>query len=320
MIKRTNLFTVIFLLISIMFSDSAFAGGGGKGGGGGRSSRPSYYSFEDLRSGISRQSFIFANDNKPVEALVPLGYFPVCAATASKKSAVIYRVSSDPAKFGIQSFKVMTAWNDSKIILFDWNKLILLGGRRCDLIFTRGNGKAAELVKRFSNWTHVAIVDDVYNRTVFESTPDTGVKTNKTDYTWRDLTYFTCKKIKLNNNPQRIINYADLDRALDIAKQTFAGKPYFPKVSIFEDLISGFVLRWSDKYDKSSMYCSKLVYNTFKDLVDFDTNRTKVDNYILKEGSGGGPFFAWIGISPDDIYFSDALEYDFCYSDNVLNL
>jgi hypothetical protein len=321
MLRKINHVLILILSFVLIVSTASIAGGGGKGGGGSSEPEPQYYSLEDLRRALSYQRFYFANENKPTEALVNLGYFPVCAASTDKKYSIVSMVSSNPAQYGVNSFKISSNWNDSNIIVFDWNKFKSLGGMKCDLIFTRGTGIGAEVVKRFSNWTHVAIVNDVDDKSVFESTPDTGVRVNKTTDTWKDITYFTCKRIKRENNPQRPLTYGELEYALQRAKSEYGDKkPYIPSVSTVFDIIGGYLLKWCDKNNMESIYCSKLVYITFKDLVNFDTNRTKVDNAVLKEGAWAAPMFSWIGISPDDIYFSNMLDYDFSYSDNVLYL
>lgn len=315
--KRTMTLTIMMILL-LMPAGNSFAGGGGKGGGD-DPPRPAYYSFEDLRSGISREQFYFANSNRPPEALVDLGYTPFYPASAAKRASLKKIVSVDPTKYGVNLYRIMSNWNDSIIINFEWDRFRSEGGMKGDLIFTRGNGKAGDFVKRFSNWTHVAIVYNATDRTVFESTPNTGVKVNNTapntpPYTspgWSGITYFTCKNIKLERPV--IIS------AVDNAVHAYSDLPYFPKVSSALDMIL-FLQRWSDDNNLESMYCSKLVYNTFKDHVNFDSNNTHVLNSSLQDKAPGAPFFAWLGISPDDIYYSAPLNYDFCYSPNLLQL
>jgi hypothetical protein len=313
MFKRFN-FTFIFVVFFILFSCASFAGGGGGGSGKGGSmdSRPLYYSFEDLREALRVEHFYFANINKPMNALVNLGFFPPFTACGPDFTVVSSAVLSDPSKYRIDSAYIMGEWDDSLEIPFDatvWQRFQTEGGNRGDLIFTRGNSKANNLVKMFSHWNHVAIVDNIFEQKVFESTPSGGVDVNKTNETWGKVTYYTCKRIVA-------LTYEQTQNALDSAKMVYRDKPYFPTISTTLSR-AYFLYRWCDKDDMSSMYCSKLVYHTFKPYISLDSNNTSTFNSDLQEKALGAPMFAWIGISPDDIYYSDALGADFCYSPNV---
>ncbi|MFC1767048.1 YiiX/YebB-like N1pC/P60 family cysteine hydrolase [Candidatus Margulisiibacteriota bacterium] len=313
MFKRLNV-TFIVVMLLMLFSCASFAGGGG-GKGGSLDSRPLYYSFEDLREALRVEYFYFANINKPLNALVNLGFFPPFTACGSDFTVVSSTILLDPSKYRVDTAYIMGGWDDSVEIPFDvaaWQRFQTESGNRGDLIFTRGNSTANNLVKMFSNWNHVAIVDSISEQKVFESTPSGGVDVNKTNETWGDVTYYTCKKIVT-------LTYSQVMNALDSAEMVYKGKPYFPTVSTMLER-AYFLYRWCDKDDMSSMYCSKLVYHAFKPYISLDSNNTSTFNSNLQEKALGAPMFAWIGVSPDDIYYSDALGPDFCYSPNVSTL
>jgi len=275
--------------------------------------KPKHYTFEDLRGGMRNEQFYFANANKPALAKVDLGFFPIGVASLRSRMAVVPRVYYNPGKYRAKKVKVYSRWNDRNHISFDWNKFKNQGGRRGDLVFLRATGKWPSVIKAFSNWTHVAFVEDFFYKEVFESLPGTGVDINWAPATWTNLTYYTTKRIA-------DLSYNQVRKALDWAKNTYRGLPYFPKVKISAGL-SAFLYRWSNKDDMASMYCSKLVYNTLKKApysdVNFDTNNTCTFNDKMQDKSPGAPIFGWVGISPDDIYYSDSLGADFCYSNNV---
>lgn len=300
---------LLAITLLIFLSSISFAGGGG-GKGGSRSSGPQYYSFEDLRSQIRNELFYYENANKPQNALVSLGsylQYPLCAAANAKISS---KIALQPTKYQIDSMVAYANWNDCVEIAIDWGRVAQTTGKG-DLIFSRGNGKAPDFVKYFSNWTHVAIVDNPLNCMVFESTPDTNVKVNDAKRLWSHITYYTCKIVET-------VPYSYRVYLLEEAKYKYAGLPYYPRISTASDIFT-FVYRWSDKEDMSSMYCSKLVYHTFKPNINLDSGRTSIQNPRYQKASGSF-LFSWIGVSPDDIYYSPSLGTDFSYSPNIMYL
>ena len=325
MAKRLNIILFFILTLLLLCPGSSFAGGGGGKGGGDDSggSGPKYYSYEDLRNALKKQTFFFANYYRPPEAKVALGYYPYYCATCGSTNKLTSLANRNPARMGVNNLTISANWNDSIETTFNWNQFYAANGPNpCTLIFLRGNGSGSDVVKIFSEWSHVAIVDDPRNCLVFESSPDTNVHINYAPSTWKHITYYTCKNIKTANNPVKPVTIGQLTIALRDAENKFLDIPYFPQVQTVFDLLGGFVLKWCDKNDQSSMYCSKLVYNTFKGFVDFDTKLTGVDNNIIGDSSRpiAAGFFGWFGISPGDIYYSPSLDYDFCYSGNMLYL
>ncbi len=331
MAKKMNIVLLFIMTLLLLSPSASFAGGGGGGiciiGGGGDdgggSSGPQYYSYEDLRNALKQQTFVFSNVNKPREALVALGYYPYYCATCGSTKKLTTLANNNPGRMGVNNLTICANWNDNIETTFDWNKFNATNGTDpCTLVFLRGNGSGSDIVKIFSEWTHVAIVDDPNGYKIFEALPDGGSRVNYAPDTWKHITYYSCKKIKTANNPLKPVTLDQIKTALKAAEVKYDGTPYFPQVQTIFDLLGNFVLRWCDKNDQSSMYCSKLVYNTFKGLVDFDTKLTGVDSNIIGDSSRpiGSTYFAWFGISPGDIYYSPSLDYDFCYSLNMLDL
>ncbi|OGC21651.1 hypothetical protein A2291_06040 [candidate division WOR-1 bacterium RIFOXYB2_FULL_42_35] len=314
--KRKIIVTLILSAVLVQAA-MAFSFTGSTAGGGGKFSPPPpppNYSFEDLRRGLRNEDFFFSNYNQPYYAKVDLGFFPVAAAAAEKRDRVVPKLQANASSYRVKQAKAYSSWNDNTRVTFDWNKFRQEGGMRGDLILLRAQGKGPELVKIISNWTHIAIVDDIsYNR-VFESMPEGGVARNYAPSSWgNNISYFTCKKIQT-------ASYENIWNALNWAINNYQGKPYYPQISARAGLIT-LVEKWSNKDDVGSMYCSKLVYNTFKKSpymsVNLDSNNTGVFNSQIQDRSWGAPGFSWIGVSPDDIYYSDQLGADFAYSANL---
>jgi hypothetical protein len=273
--------------------------------------QPTYYSLSDLRAALKNQTFYFANLNRPIYAGVNLGAIPIYAASANKRARLSATLRSNPLKYRVRTSNIYGGWNDTYAIDFDWNRFYNEGGETGDLIFTRSNFTGADIVKIFSNWTHVAIAFDWHIKQVFESTPDTGVDLNYTSSSWGKVCYYTCKKIVTVDRPT-IVN------ALNQAISLYRYKLYFPNILVSSGNES-MLTKWSDKYDLDSMYCSKLVYHTYRNIVDLDTNNTSVYSPFLMDRTPAAPAFSWIGVSPDDLYYSSCLGPDFCYSNNLLN-
>lgn len=286
-----------------------YCGSGGSGG----YVPPAYYTAEDLRSALRNEYFYFQNDSKPTNAKVALGTSFVYPAGTTKANQMTTLVSSNKTLY-----KVSTAgtdpWNDSVLMRFDWTGFRSYPGRVGDLIFTRANFPGADIVKFFSGWTHVAMAYDIPNGKVFDSMLFGGVKVRNTSTEWgSSISYYTCKRI----TP---LNPAVAEQCVKNAVGYWMNKPYIP--SVLTSATPGqFMLKWSDKNDMSSMYCSKLVYHTFKDFVDLDSGRTAApkNTAIQRTASGSRPF-AWIGVSPDNLYYSAAMGPDFGFSSNIVYL
>jgi hypothetical protein len=303
--KNTARFLICITLLILYLCSASYANG--KGGGGG--SKPRYYSFEDLRSKMKGYTFRFENASKPSSAMASLSYYLDYPMVASKNSKIKTAVAATPTKYNADGMHLSANWNDAVETQINWNdfKNTLEG----DILFTRGNGKLPDFVKIFSNWTHVGIVYNPSLLSVFESTLDTGVNLNYAPKTNTNVTYYTFRRVET-------VPYSFRQNLVEVAKDRFKGIPYLPKVDVSEPILN-FILKWCNKDDMSSMYCSKLVYNTFKPYINMDTERTVVDSFDLGRPIGGF-FFSWIGVSPDDIYYSPGLGSDFYFSKNMYNL
>lgn len=105
---------------------------------------------------------------------------------------------------------------------------------------------------------------------------------------------------------------SEISGAVESAKNKWANsKRYWPEyrkqdIDIFEWFHS-----WADKASMTSMFCFKLVYNTFLQInVDLDSDRTTFSSAAAFWGPNS--YFdsgtrAFIGVTGDDIYFSDQL-------------
>jgi hypothetical protein len=307
------------IIIAAMFLPCLLGGAFamGSGGSGSVSNTPAYYSLEDLRSGLANQQWFFENTNKPPMAKVDLGSQPLYPASSQKRAGTTATVNANPAKYRVKASRTVCNWVDLAVLDFDWDGFRRAGGQRGDLAFLRANGTGPDLVKIFSNWTHVAMVDDPSSKYVFESTVGgsggipSGVSSNFAPTSWGKVNYYTCKRIQTITNGR-------VCALIDAAKRKWTKLPYFPQVSTATDLMT-FLYRWSDKNDLSSMYCGKLVYNTFKSDINFDTNNTCTFSSQLQETSGAD-LFSWIGVAPDDIYYASDLGADFNYSTNLTKL
>lgn len=277
--------------------------------------KPKTYSINDLIDELSGDTWITDGWYKPADALARLDYAPVCASyTSAKKKSIAKALLATPKyKNKSRIFSTNVDWTKKTTFAFDWDKYWDKSwGRKGDLIFTRGTGTAAEIVKRLSHWTHVAFVYD--KGQVFEATPNTGVDVNCTDDTWKStLTHYTCKRLKG-------VSYYDADRIVDWGISIYRYRPYIPSLSIAAYSPADFALKWSNKYDMASIYCSKLVYLCYKFnpfvQKDLDTGITgcySKSTLVEDERPWTASVFNWIGVSPDDIYYSDELGPDFCH-------
>jgi hypothetical protein len=318
MIKKMNI-VLVFVIASLLLSpDRSFANlsGGGlfaspnRGGGSRGGAAPQYHSFEDLRDYLrDRERFHFENSNKPANALVSLGYYMSYPAYAAANAQISSQIKANPSKYKIDSSHIYSNWREGQKSIFDWNKYrndLCVG----DLVFTRGDDKLNNLAKFFSNWTHVVIVSNPESNLIFDSTLDSGVQEHKVADQWQGFGYFTCKRI--DGMP-----YGEKYLAVQRGIAKYKGLPYLPKIETAVDIFT-FVSKWCDKNDKSSMYCSKLVYNVLNPYMSIDTRRTSVDeNSRLRDTAPGNYFFSWIGVSPDNVYYSTSLSPDFDFSGNI---
>ncbi|OGI11207.1 MAG: hypothetical protein A2X41_03690 [Candidatus Margulisbacteria bacterium GWE2_39_32] len=96
----------------------------------------------------------------------------------------------------------------------------------------------------------------------------------------------------------------------DMLDSKYNGTLSIPTIAITR-AVTVFLISLYGKTNYTGMYCSKLVYSTFISYVDLDSNRTSmhVKNFFSKEKNDRNKdvTYAWIGVSPDDIYWSKKL-------------
>ena len=215
------------------------------------------------------------------------------------------------------------------LVTIDWDNLNAFPS---DMIFIRGKSSSNKLMTTFfSSWTHVALIWNLITHEVLESMPDddrrlSGVAVRDTDQSWKVVVSYGVKSV----DPYKISHFNWIVLGKDGFVDEYSGSddhytamldaeikyardlkmPYWPdevNKSNYSEL--EYYEKWSDKYDMDSMYCSKLVYWTFKDFnpdVDLDSNRTEVYVTGLHDYyANGGTMWSWIGVSPDDIWGSD---------------
>ncbi|MBU0686799.1 MAG: hypothetical protein KKB81_02985 [Candidatus Margulisbacteria bacterium] len=287
-----NSLILYVLMCLLVFQGAGLAGGGSAKG---ESSSPSYYTFEDLAEEMERNgsSFTFDGTNKPQNAIASLPSIPPDSNQWARGFAN-----------GIS--EISFPWISFRDVL-----------ERGDLVFLRTGGAAGKVVKFASSFTHVAIINNPPGEETFESLKNRGVDIyNSTENNWEHIFTYSMKQLRLD--------YFRISEAVDNAIYKYRGIPYFPK-NISTDAMSPYhyLRKWSDKDDFDSMYCSKLVYWTFYPLnVDLDSDRTMsqtMPNMTWEYKDGRPIYSAWIGVSPDDIYYSEQLSADIFY-DGLENL
>ena len=127
------------------------------------------------------------------------------------------------------------------------------------------------------------------------------------------------------------ISAVQMQSALKSFHDTYKGLKYLAYHRIADMDIHTFIEEWADKDILTSMYCSKLVYQFYKSFgYDLDSNRTSYElDYYLESTSylsesamqdnGTINTNAFIGVSPDDIYYSRSLDSEI-YSYGLSNL
>ena len=281
------------------------------------STPPAYYSIDDLSNELcSNMSFYFADANQPSTALVKLDTTPLSPCSTNKRAAIAAVLRMNPYKYKVKAACICcNSWTDNDMYAFDWSGFMRANGRKGDLVFLRSDGGYSSVIKLFSGWTHVAIVYNPSLAQVLEAMPGGGVKVNHAPDTWGNVSYYTCKSVAG-------VSPAQADALVENGRTTYSGLPYIPQISKTSDIVT-FAYKWANKDDKASMYCSKLVYNVYKTV---SKTYLAPDNGTSLTDAGDGPRlwnapcgYNWVGVSPDDIYYSSNLNGDFAYSPNLTN-
>ena len=224
------------------------------------------------------------------------------------------------AASGGESRTVPALPSGAKIITFpsEW----LLRMRKGDIIFKKSDRD--DVVTKFSFLTHSCIFLDLGlngEGRVFESV-NKGVNIYKLGANWGNSdSYYAVRRLSDSFTAFQVANA--VDNAIQkwgpdkngTARTRYLPKREIPKGYQLIDVVR-FYHDWSDKWNTDGMYCSKLVWWTFKDLVDLDSDTTYVKGtykYILGDSNNvdGAGNYAFIGVSPDDIYNSRYLNYFF---------
>ncbi len=198
-----------------------------------------------------------------------------------------------------------------------------------DLIFLKSTRD--DVISKFSYWTHVSMLyEKVGSGRVLESVPGIlGTSVYELGDNWDDTIAIAVRRI-LNISEDKVIN------AVKQSKRKWQLINYRPD-KIRPELVSingkvSYYSDWSDKYDTSAIYCSKLVWLTFKNIkndlgeyINLDSNVTTFPDSYKRYGItldstkmnapdtddyGNTITNAYIGVSPDDIYSSKHLASD----------
>lgn len=188
-----------------------------------------------------------------------------------------------------------------------------------DIIFQQSNSKAGRWIRNISQWTHVAVYLE-YNyknqrHLSLESLSNGGVMVrNMNENQYQDPAFaWSAKRVEHYSVPSDVYSKKQMVRE---ANNNYGGKPFLPSKSIEDTIISAFVKETHDKYNNDSYYCSKLAWAVYKDYIDLDSNRTvgTPDQYTEETTDDrGNTVRAWIGVSPDDLYYSKHMSYDLGY-------
>ena len=201
--------------------------------------------------------------------------------------------------------------------------------RKGDLIFKKSTRR--DIVSKFSFLTHVAMFyDHPVNQfpRVYEAVMK-GADTYQLGENWGEDLLFSLRRI--GNTPA-----ATVAQAVDNSLNRYRGAKFRPDVPTnrnadpdalpFLDKVA-YYREWSDKNKSTGIYCSKLVWLTFKDvrnnagkLIDLDSNTTRVTGvqwpvltFPDKNNDGWVISNAFVGVSPDDIFESRYLDPSFIH-------
>ena len=249
-----------------------------------------YWNFLDIQNHFEEyhNDYHFKNENPPENAIA---FLPENIYTDRPETHVAKRSEEPPIYFPLETLKDTL--------------------KKGDIIFSRGENLTSRGLQHVTSWVHVGIVLDPLKGSMFESHPEKGVSVYFIPEKWGRAYSYSVKRIK----PEILTQY-DIDSAIKDSLSRYKGKPYWPPFySSHQDRGKNFLPNFSNKHSEDSFYCSKLVWKTYSLAgIDLDTNRTTshvMNNYeyeIIENGAENK--YAWIGVSGDDIYFSQYLTKD----------
>lgn len=237
-------------------------------------------------------------------------------------------IASSGGKIRLQSTAPPT-YSDSDFIAFPYNtyKNFI---RKGDLIFKKSTRH--DIVSKFSFLTHVAMFYDhpagALKPRVYEAVMK-GANLYSLGENWGEDLLFSLRRI--GNTPASTVA-----QAVDNSLSRYRGAKFRPDVPTnqnatpeslpFLDKIA-YYREWSDKNKSTGIYCSKLVWLTFKDvknsageLINLDSNTTRITGvqwpvltFPDKNNDGWVIANAFVGVSPDDVFESRHLDSSFIY-------
>lgn len=209
------------------------------------------------------------------------------------------RKFDDGARMASASSATRTPYYFDRTLKDHWDKF-----DKGDIIFNAGTNKANRILEPISAWTHVGMKYDGYLQ-VFDSIPglQNGVGVRSAYDSFGSGYAYAVKKVQgLSQNT--------INAAVETAKRKYEGTRYCPPYFMATIAREHFIRAWADKNNTSNINCAKLAWLTFKDVgIDLDSERTtsKIwDNShkIFSAELAKWVEYAWIGVSPDDIYYS----------------
>lgn len=247
-----------------------------------------YYTADDIANHFRefKDQYSFDNTNPPTTALARLSSNP---DQYSNVASVGTKAVSGPVVFPISQYASQL--------------------KKGDIYFSRSDTIGAKIGQYFTSWFHCGVFNNASLGDTFESQISGGVQESNI----RRLDPAWCWSVKRLES--RWLSSSQVAAAVDAGIVKYNGRAYFPRFFYSGMARNGFIKRWSDKWDSESMYCSKLVWRIFYDAgVDLDSDRTTSlvgDTYHSATTDDGrkNPN-AWIGVSGDDIYYSNKLGYD----------
>jgi hypothetical protein len=191
-----------------------------------------------------------------------------------------------------------------------------------DICFFRRTNSIGKMMALISSWTHTALILNPEMDLCIESLPynNYGVRITNPSTDWAPAISFSSKRIKPTS-----LSREKIESAVSRSRSLYLGTQYFPSMPNNNTAPewADFVYAWADK-STDTMYCSSFVWNTFKlEGLDLDSKRLiirePIDNFSYKLSTDivnsiicaltvNG--FEFIGVSPDEIYYSEHLQSD----------
>jgi hypothetical protein len=210
----------------------------------------------------------------------------------------------------------------ARVIPFPWDSW-KSQMKKGDIIFKKSSRD--DVVTKFSFLTHACILSDISGagkvlESVYQGVDNYVLGANWLDDKGRpDDYYFAVKRLAG-------VSQSTIERAVESAIGKWAKKMrYIPQRTLGNRVDTiGFYKDWASKYTMDSMYCSKLVWATYNGLrveygsyqgsyIDLDSDTTQVTGtYATVIGDryarNGQVGYAFVGVSPDDIFNSKYLD------------